>query len=480
MAHSDDQFAQTIRNAREYPATRREDDARTPSERDYARIVYSPSFRRLQGKSQIFGAGSGDYYRNRLTHSLEVNQVSRSIFTHLRDSFHSQALPSSQSILVIDPRPGLIIDPWVIEAAALAHDLGHPPYGHHGEHIINRILRESDYHLCYESNAQNYRILRSVESRLEEGDARPGLNLTYALLLALNKYPTSLPVDGAAYPRPNNEMEKGVYASDWDFIETVRDECGVPPDKRTLECQIVDLADEIAYSTHDIEDGIRSGFVELTHLTIDTQAKREIIAAISRRLARQPYSTTPEWSGLPDGDRTAKVEDFIDDFLMRWRATATRCSGMTDADELANEEFKAEQVNDYIRSIAIIDDNDGWKKVTFLDAEGHEDREKRRYMDVIKQFSYVTIVTNTRVQRLQHGGAMILRSLLEWTISPDNGTNILPRKWKTYLGEQQPEVTWPRLATDYIAGMTELYAGAVYGDLSGTRDHSFIFASDGD
>ena len=114
-------------------------DDRDEYEKDYARLIQSPSFRRLQGKAQVFGAGSGDYYRTRLTHSLEVSQIAREMAKRL-----SRTLP----FLAFREHPGLVLDPEVVEVASLAHDLGHPPFGHKGEEVLNQLMKEDmDLHL---------------------------------------------------------------------------------------------------------------------------------------------------------------------------------------------------------------------------------------------------------------------------------------------------------------------------------------------
>jgi dGTPase len=159
-------------------------------EKDYARLIQSPAFRRMQGKSQVFGAGSGDYYRTRLTHSLEVSQIAREVARRLGKQY-----------LFLDQKehPGLMLDPEVVECAALAHDLGHPPFGHKGEEVLNRLLWEQ-HGLKYEGNAQNYRILMFLEKRAGSGS---GLDLTASVLLAINKYPFCIDEPGRL---------KGVYS----------------------------------------------------------------------------------------------------------------------------------------------------------------------------------------------------------------------------------------------------------------------------
>ncbi len=144
-----------------------------------------------------------------------------------------------------------MLDPAVVECASLAHDLGHPPFGHKGEEVLNQLLNE-EYGLEYEGNAQNFRILMFLEKR---AGSDSGLDLTAAVLLAINKYPFRLEDPG---------RHKGVYSMEWDGrIAELRDRWKMPEGCSTLEAQLMDLSDDIAYSTHDIEDGIRAGKIQM-------------------------------------------------------------------------------------------------------------------------------------------------------------------------------------------------------------------------
>ena len=209
--------------------------SRNDFQRDYTRILYSSSFRRLQGKMQILGVEFDQFFRNRLTHSLEVSQIARSIAEKIGKTVSDNAY---------------VKDIYVVEAAALAHDIGHPAFGHSGEYVLNELSGEQGF----EANAQNFRVLRQLERKSPN---YTGLNLTKRTLFALLKYNIQI---GSSKP------PKFLYPEDHEFFRSILDEGQGKIKHRTLDVQILDLADEVAYAVHDLEDALSMKYFNIDEL----------------------------------------------------------------------------------------------------------------------------------------------------------------------------------------------------------------------
>lgn len=215
--------------------------------RDKARVLHSSGLRRLAAKTQVMTAGADDFPRTRLTHTLEVAQIGRELGAALG------------------------CDPDLVETACLAHDLGHPPFGHNGEEALHKISKEFG---GFEGNAQTFRILTKLESKTFKDDESIGLNLTRATLDATTKYPWGF----------NGKNQKfGFYEEDREIFQWVRK--NNPSENKSFETQVMDIADDIAYSVHDIEDAIYAN-----HLNIEIHANNNDKSQIIE-LAIKDYAT---------------------------------------------------------------------------------------------------------------------------------------------------------------------------------------------
>lgn len=238
------------------PETRKQSSSRGEFARDHARVIHSSALRRLGAKTQVLSPSGGDFARTRLTHSLEVAQVGREMALDLG------------------------LNPDLVDMACLAHDLGHPPFGHNGEKALNAWAEGIG---GFEGNAQTLRLLTRIEQKEVSAEGvSVGLNLTRASLDAACKYPWSLAqatVDTGA----DHSIKFGVYDDDLPIFDWMR--IGAPERRKSVEAQVMDFADDVAYSVHDFEDAIVSGYIDVALLN-DKAFEWELIQKIS------------EWNGF--------------------------------------------------------------------------------------------------------------------------------------------------------------------------------------
>lgn len=251
-----------------------ETEHRSAAQRDRDRVLYSSAFRRLSAVTQVLSADEGFIFHNRLTHSLKVGQVGRRI---------AEKLVREQADLALE----LGVDPDVVEAAGLAHDLGHPPFGHIAEKELDRQVVAAGLPDGFEGNAQSFRIVTKLAVRSID---KPGLNLTRATLNAILKYPWHRETDG---PRTK---KWGAYHTEKEEFRWARE--GQHPDEpKSAEAEIMDWSDDIAYSVHDVEDFYRAGVIPLDRLATSDTEITKFLDEVCEREALDPNAESPS---IPD------------------------------------------------------------------------------------------------------------------------------------------------------------------------------------
>jgi dGTPase len=384
------------------PEVRRSDDLRMPAEIDRSRIIHCAAFRRLQGKTQIFGVANDDFFRTRLTHSLEVAQIAKGI------------------ALIVGA------DTELVEAISLAHDIGHPPFGHAGERALNECM--NTFGSYFESNAQNLRTLAKLEAKNEQFD---GLNLTRATLDGLIKHKDR---DGDGHARR-------AYDSESDLVNWVlRDS---PTDQMSFEAQIVDWADQVAYSVHDLEDGIHAGMIASARLR-DAQLRAQIIkdldsvarATFIEQAYRELLNSVHEIEDVPDPRLRAAARKQLTSRLIHRFVTAVKSRPRAGGNGHAIKgRYACELV---VRRV------------------------ERGRASVFKAVAQRLIVQDQRIATVEHRSALLVHRLFDELIKP-GAHDLYPDEFRssfTQAGDDERQRA--NVARDYIAGMTDHYAETLY------------------
>jgi dGTPase len=332
---------------------------RTHYQRDRDRVIHSRAFRRLEYKTQVFLNGSGDHYRTRLTHTMEVAAISRNI---------ARALGVNENLA---------------ETIALAHDLGHSPFGHKGEAVLNRLMRG---HGGFEHNQHSLRIVEEIEQKYPKF---PGLNLSWEVREGLQKHNTSYdqPGEHASFTTPN----------------------------ASLEAQVANLSDEIAYYSHDLDDGLEAGLLEESKLDAEVQVWHDAAVCVRK-----------EFGDLPDECRRyytirCIIDDQVRDVVTTSEEAIRRAKVVTAAD--ARRQSKA-----------LIRYSPERRKLNI---------ELRKYL--YKNFYFHPLVHSPNVRATK-----LMEELFEYYIENPKELGEVSRKKIRKLGLH-------RAVCDYIAGMTDLY-----------------------
>ena len=380
------------------------DVGRSPFRRDFGRLCHTPSFRRLQGKTQLFPGHESDFFRNRLTHSLEVAQIAKGIAQMINATNQS-----------FRERP---IDLDLIQFAGMAHDLGHPPFGHNGEHALDDCMKGNG---GFEGNAQTLRILSRVEKKVlsdsasddicgiaQDGqDRRLGLNLTYRSLAAVLKYDKAIPLRR----RKGDELSKGYYARERHLVSQIKKHVGDPPKGRpfkTIECQIMDIADDIAYSTYDLEDAMKGGFTHPLQLRVKVVSNRRLLDKLIEKIKREVSDVQEEdvFRAIDDLLKLEKDEDASGDAEV---LNAYETSKTLAADGMMRCEFSSNLVGQFMRGItAKAASGDG---IRFSEIE--VDRSIRIKIETLKHLNFLLTIMSPRLKVVEYRGYDVVKTIFE-------------------------------------------------------------------
>lgn len=459
---------------------------RSEFRRDYARVIHSPAFRRLQGKTQLFPSHESDFFRNRLTHTLEVAQIAKSIairINHVDERFKNNQ-----------------IDTDLVETAALAHDLGHPPFGHNGEQILDRLLIE---HGGFEGNAQTLRIIARTEKRttltwpgnaqapvafIDGRDQRVGLDLTARSIAACLKYDQAIESDADRRKHTDTDRHpaKGYYSSDSDIVKWVKlsvDPHGQMDNLRLIECSIMDVADDIAYSTYDLEDVFKAGFLTPVDIfAIDDSVKHRIVSDVKKKIEKY----------YPDLSRTEKnfdinelniiilkifhevfsIEDTIfpskkfniqsdEDLLAyaaRISATVSKIQSQLMESGYYRSQFTSYMVGSLIRSVEV-------KHHPFLKAcQVRMSIDKFKAVETLKGLVYKSVINSSRIRLGDQRALNILNTIFRaFTEANGSRADLLPSDWQAvYVSDGLTTTERMRAVCDFISGMTDRYCVEFY------------------
>lgn len=412
----------------------RQGDHRTPYQRDKARILHSAAFRRLQAKTQVLGVGLNDFYRTRLTHSLEVAQIGVGINSQLQQKYtHLEPL--------------LQFDNNLIESICLAHDLGHPPFGHGGEIALNVMMHQ---HGGFEGNGQTFRLVTHLESY----SAAHGMNLTRRTLLGLIKYPaliTELTTEHVYPPLPDdlkriktNEWRppKGLISQDLDTFDWVLSACSKADTERfrtvtkrpnkhsvtcykSFDCSIMELADDIAYGIHDLEDALVLG---LTDRSVFEDMVTKPIQSLSLPLSEQIEPLTDALFSGKEFLRKNAIGELVNSFI----------------------------VNIHITPLERFDE-------PLLDFQAKLDELHQQALNCFKRYVMHDVILRPELQLIEYKSQQVMFELMR--VYSHEPKRLLPRPIAQLWSQQNSADNQHRVLCDYFAGMTDEHATRLYSRL---------------
>jgi dGTPase len=459
---------------------------RSEARRDYGRLIHCPSFRRLQGKTQLFPSHESDFFRNRLTHSIEVAQIAKAI-----------AIRLNYTVKYFQTDP---IDLDLVEFAALAHDIGHPPFGHNGEAELDKLMLNSG---GFEGNAQTLRILACTEKKetldfpsqpsnlpiainsATGKDDRRGLNLTYRTLAAILKYDKVIPrtTKSRDSSLTAGQPVKGYYDTERELVDRMRSNiCGTGSSVKfkTIECSIMDVADDIAYSTYDIEDSFKAGFLSPISMISQSDTFKKNIAERVLKRVQNAYSDL-EKVEFNINDVNAVLADIFHEALMLpdhkfdqlkgdlpiEKATfilASHASATSDImrkNGYIRSDFTSKLVGQFIDAVELMFDSTNPKL-----SNVRLNLDTLKIVETLKAYSVQQLIESPMLKLAERQGQEILKKIFEELTK--NG-NLLPEDWREIYNSVDNPNWRDRVVCDYIAGMTDRYCVEMYARITGVH-----------
>jgi len=384
---------------------REPDEYRTAFQTDRDRIIYSSAFRRLQAKTQVFLSGEFDFYRTRLTHSLEVAQIGRSI-----SSFLKQTSPFLKE--------DFFIDPDLVEGICLTHDLGHSPFGHAGERTLHQLMKQFG---GFEGNAQSLQIV--AETIYSGSDSRRGMNPSRAFIDGILKYKRLFREDTEA---PNHFIyDEQEYLRAFVLGDIDSAQISDLNHFRSLECEIMDWADDTAYCLNDLVDSMNAGFLRFER--VKRWMEHQNLEGDLSRHAEKILSV------IRDGKVEARFGKKIGSFI--------RCCSLIE------------------RSTPVSATTNRYRFSLFVDPA------VRAEADFYKRLSQELVFDHSQLHQLERKGRVILEGIFEAfsdSYLNGNGLRLMPESFDRIIRLKQDRRSQARVLCDYIAGMTDGFAIRTY------------------